>query len=45
VYAHDLVDPFNNWRAERISPMPPYINSGVDIVTKENASAFVVPAN
>lgn len=44
-YAHGLVDPFNNWKAEKISPMPPYINSGVDIVTKENADAFVVPAN
>jgi ribose transport system substrate-binding protein len=45
VYAHDLVDPFNNWRAEKVSPMPPYINSGVDVVTKANASSFVVPAN
>jgi ribose transport system substrate-binding protein len=44
-YTHNLVDPFNNWEAEKLSPMPPYINSGVDIVTAENADAFIVPAN
>ncbi|MDR1903357.1 MAG: substrate-binding domain-containing protein [Treponema sp.] len=44
-YTHNLVDPFNNWEAEKISPMPPYINSGVDIVTKDNTDAFVVPTN
>lgn len=44
-YTHNLVNPFNNWKAEKISPLPPYINTGVDIVTKENADAFVVPAN
>ncbi|MDR1930190.1 MAG: substrate-binding domain-containing protein [Treponema sp.] len=43
-YVHGLVDPFNNWEVERTSPMPPYINSGVDIVTANNADAFVVPA-
>jgi ribose transport system substrate-binding protein len=43
IYTHTLVSPFNNWKAEKISPLPPYINSGVDIVTKQNADAFVVP--
>ena len=42
-YKHGLVDPFNNWEAEGLSPLPPYINSGVDIVTKNNVDAFVVP--
>ncbi|MDR1133601.1 MAG: substrate-binding domain-containing protein [Synergistaceae bacterium] len=42
-YVHGLVSPFNNWQAEKISPLPPYINSGVDIVTKDNADAFYVP--
>jgi len=42
-YKHGLVDPFNNWEAEGLSPLPPYINSGVDIVTKDNVDAFVVP--
>jgi ribose transport system substrate-binding protein len=43
IYTHTMVSPFNNWKAEKISPLPPYINSGVDIVTKQNADAFVVP--
>ncbi len=43
IYTHGLVSPFNNWKSEKISPLPPYINSGVDIVTKVNADAFVVP--
>jgi ribose transport system substrate-binding protein len=41
-YTHDLIDPFNNWKVEKTSPMPPYINSGVDIVTAQNADSFVV---
>ncbi len=42
-YTHGLVRPFNNWEAEGLSPLPPYINTGVDIVTKLNADAFIVP--
>jgi len=42
-YTHGLVAPFNNWKAEKLSPLPPYINTGVDIVTKDNADAFIVP--
>jgi len=42
-YKHGLVNPFNNWKAEGLSPLAPYINSGVDIVTKDNVDAFVVP--
>jgi ribose transport system substrate-binding protein len=42
-YTHGLVNPYNNWKEEGLSPLPPYINTGVDIVTKDNADAFIVP--
>lgn len=42
-YTHGLVNPYNNWKKEGTSPLPPYINTGVDIVTKDNVDAFIVP--
>ena len=41
-YTHDLVDPFTDWRENDGSPLPPYINTGVDFLTKGNVAAFSV---
>ncbi len=41
-YTHDLVDPFSDWESKGTSPLPPFVNTGVDIVTAENADSFVV---
>jgi ribose transport system substrate-binding protein len=44
-YTHNLVNPFSAWKTDKTSPLPPFINSGVDIVTKANADSFVVPTS
>ncbi len=41
-YKHNLINPFSDWKSKGISPMPPFINTGVDIVTADNADFFVV---
>ncbi len=39
---HKLVDPFSDWQEKGSSPLPPFINTGVDIVTSDNVDSFVV---
>lgn len=43
-YTHGLTDPFSDWKEAGNSPLPPYINTGVDVVTAENVQSFVVEA-
>lgn len=37
---NNLVNPIDGWREAGISPLPPHVDTGVDIVTKENLSTF-----
>jgi ribose transport system substrate-binding protein len=39
---HDLVDPVGDWKEKGKSPLPPYLDTGSTIVTKENADQFYV---
>lgn len=38
--ANDLVNPVEGWRENGLSPLPASVDTGVNIVTKENLSAF-----
>ncbi len=41
-YTHSLVDPFTSWKEDGGSPLPPYINTGVDLIKADNTDAFSV---
>lgn len=41
-YTHNLADPFTDWKESGNSPLPPYINTGIDFLTAENCDAFSV---
>ena len=39
--AHDLINPLNDWKENPdVSPLPPFINTGLGIVTQENVDYF-----
>lgn len=42
VESNNLIDPISDWKVEGKSPMPPLIDNGYDIVTKENGDYFYV---
>lgn len=37
---HNLVNPVNGWKEKGINPLPPVVDTGVNVVTKENVDAF-----
>lgn len=37
---HNLINPVEGWKEKGISPLPPFVDTGVTIVTKENVDAF-----
>lgn len=37
---HNLINPVDNWKEKGISPLPAFVDTGVNIVTKENVSSF-----
>lgn len=39
---HNLVNPINNWKQKNVNPLPPTVDTGVNIVTKENVESFYV---
>ena len=39
---HNLINPVTDWKAKGISPLPPFVDTGVDIVTKRNVDSFYV---
>jgi len=44
-YTHNLVEPFTDWKEREGtggSPLPPYINTGMDFLTAENCEYFSV---
>ncbi len=39
---HELINPTEGWKEKGINPLPPYIDTGVNVVTKDNVDAFYV---
>jgi len=39
---HELINPVEDWKAKGINPLPPFVDTGVNIVTKENVESFYV---
>jgi ribose transport system substrate-binding protein len=39
---HDLINPTDGWAEKGINPLPPYVDTGVSVVTKDNVDAFYV---
>lgn len=39
---HDLINPTEGWADKGINPLPPYVDTGVNVVTKDNVDAFYV---
>jgi len=37
---HDLVNPVKDWKKYGMNPLPPGVNTGVQVVTEENADIF-----
>jgi ribose transport system substrate-binding protein len=37
---HDLIHPVNDWKTAKINPLPPFVDTGVNVVTKENVDHF-----
>ncbi|WP_271629165.1 substrate-binding domain-containing protein [Caldicellulosiruptor sp. DIB 104C] len=37
---HGIVNPVDNWKKFGINPLPPYIDTGTMVVTKQNVDAF-----
>ncbi len=39
---HKLINPIDNWKEKKVNPLPPTVDTGVNIVTKKNVSSFYV---
>ena len=39
---HNLINPTEGWSDKGINPLPPYVDTGVNVVTKDNVDAFYV---
>jgi len=39
---HALINPVEGWKEKKIAPLPPYVDTGVSVVTKENVESFYV---
>jgi ribose transport system substrate-binding protein len=37
---HDLVHPVSDWKTAKVGPLPPYVDTGVSVVTKENVDFY-----
>lgn len=37
---HNLINPVANWKEKGINPLPPFVDTGVNIVTKRNVDSF-----
>lgn len=37
---HNLINPIDGWKEKGVNPLPPYVDTGVSVVTKENVDAF-----
>ncbi|MDK2992507.1 MAG: ribose transport system substrate-binding protein [Clostridiales bacterium] len=39
---HDLVNPVDGWKDKDINPLPPSVDTGTNMVTKDNVDAFYI---
>ncbi|MHB8276882.1 MAG: substrate-binding domain-containing protein [Candidatus Humimicrobiaceae bacterium] len=39
---HNLINPVENWKDKGINPLPPSVDTGVNVVTKDNVESFYV---
>lgn len=39
---HGLINPVEGWKEKGIAPLPPYVDTGVSVVTKDNVDSFYV---
>jgi len=39
---HGLINPVEDWEEKGINPLPPFVDTGVNIVTKKNVDSFYV---
>jgi ribose transport system substrate-binding protein len=39
---HDLVNPVDGWKDKNINPLPPSVDTGTNMVTKDNVDAFYI---
>lgn len=39
---HNLINPVEDWKQKGINPLPPFVDTGVSIVKKENVDAFYI---
>ncbi|MGE5549023.1 MAG: hypothetical protein ACM3ZC_00635 [Bacteroidota bacterium] len=37
---HNLVNPIDGWKTSGINPLPGYVDTGTNVVTKANVNAF-----
>lgn len=37
---HELMNPIEGWKKNGLNPLPPYVDTGVNVITKENADLF-----
>jgi len=37
---HELINPLKDWKAKGINPLPPFVDTGVYIVSKKNVDSF-----
>jgi ribose transport system substrate-binding protein len=37
---HELINPVDNWQSKGINPLPPFVDTGVSIITKDNVDSF-----
>lgn len=37
---HNMINPCEGWKEKGINPLPPYVDTGVSVVTKDNVDAF-----
>lgn len=37
---HELISPVNDWKSKDINPLPPFVDTGVNIITASNVKSF-----
>ncbi|MDV3427123.1 MAG: substrate-binding domain-containing protein [Bacillota bacterium] len=37
---HELINPVNDWKSKDINPLPPFVDTGVNIITASNVKSF-----
>ncbi|MCM8711185.1 substrate-binding domain-containing protein [Clostridium sp. SYSU_GA19001] len=39
---HELINPVDSWKEKKVNPLPSFVDTGVNIVTKENVDSFYI---